>query len=182
MWRELHHRGVKPYPECVTNGTWCFCKYVCCASDFDDRRYHAAMAEYMEANTEMDAQRSGEEIVVQVEDVVGNVSTVTLLNSLHVTYILQQLPFVGLSGTASSEVELTFAEMPLHLGSAGAKDSLKEHGVETGATLRLRGAELAPGPVSVPVPMPAGGPDITDYQLPRGAGVCCSALLACVQR
>merc|ERR1719440_63427 len=35
MWRELNHRGVKPYPDCVTSTAWFCCNYMCCASDFD---------------------------------------------------------------------------------------------------------------------------------------------------
>merc|ERR550514_2323432 len=178
MWRELNHRGVKPYPECVTSTAWFCCNYMCCASDFDRVSYNAAWAAYQESQ-QVEATLDGEEIVVQVEDMSGNVSTLTLLNSLHLSYLLQQLPFTNLSGVATDgEVELTFAETPLHAASTGAKDCLKDHGVETGATLRVRGAELLHGNFTVASPVTAPKPDPADFRLPEGDDACCGALFA----
>jgi len=176
MWRELHHRGVKPYPECVTSCAHFLCANMCCASDFDWLGYTAARAQYLEAKQELEAQLSGAEIVVQVEDTAGNVSAVTTLNSFHLRNVLQEL--IPCAAAADSDVELSFAEMPLYsrVTNAGAKDTLEKHGVETGATLRLHGAEVTPGAFSVPTPGPLIAPDIANYQLPKGTGVCCSAL------
>jgi len=174
MWRELHHRGVKPYPECITRSAWCFCTYMCCASDLDHVRYTAAVAECVESNRMVEAQLGGEEIVVQVEDAAGNVSMVTLLNSFHLPYVLKQLPSRPLNGheigCPLNDVNLMFGEMPLQSGD------LQEHGVETGATLRLHGAELTPGHFAMPAPAPVSAPSVADYPLPKGTGVCCSAL------
>ena len=64
---------------------------------------------------------------------------------------------------------------PLCEDQSHSTESLRDIGVEDGAVLWLRGAELAEAPFTVPAPeMTLSLPNIADYELPRGTGACCS--------